>query len=130
MRRGGKVVRQGRGGGQYRGRRGRSYSHSRDRRVAPQVSRFHKSEVNIQDLLHEGQEVIVQVAKAPIATKGARLTCHISLPGRYLVCMPTIDHVGISRKIDREDERRRLREQVENNRPSGIGFIVRTATGR
>ncbi|MBI4925432.1 MAG: Rne/Rng family ribonuclease [Bdellovibrio sp.] len=130
MRRGGKVGRQGRGGGHYRGRQGRVYSNSRDRRIAPQVSRFHKSEVNIQDLLHEGQEVIVQVAKAPIATKGARLTCHISLPGRYLVCMPTIDHVGISRKIDREDERRRLREQVENNRPSGIGFIVRTATGR
>ena len=54
-----------------------------------------RGQVNIQDLLKEGQEVLVQVAKDPIATKGARLTCHISLPGRHLVCMPTIDHVGV-----------------------------------
>ena len=73
--------------------------------------------------------MIVQVAKDPIATKGARLTCHVSLPGRHLVCMPTIDHVGVSRRIEREDERRRLRDFVERNRPRKVGFIVRTASG-
>jgi Rne/Rng family ribonuclease len=80
--------------------------------------------------LKEGQEVLVQVAKDPIATKGARLTCHISLPGRHLVCMPTIDHVGVSRRIERDDERRKLRDLVEKNRPRNLGFIVRTASGR
>lgn len=80
----------------------------------------------IQDLLNEGQEVVVQVAKDPIGTKGARVTTHITLPGRYLVFMPTVDHVGISRRIDRDKERRRLREFVEKNRPKGAGFIVRT----
>jgi ribonuclease G len=104
---------------------------SRDRRIRQKTSsRPVKSQVNIQDLLKEGQEVLVQVAKDPIATKGARLTCHISLPGRHLVCMPTIDHVGVSRRIEREDERRRLREYVERNRPRNLGFIVRTASGK
>lgn len=104
---------------------------SRDRRIRQKTTtRVSKSQVNIQDLLKEGQEVLVQVAKDPIATKGARLTCHISLPGRHLVCMPTIDHVGVSRRIEREDERRRLREYVERNRPKNLGFIVRTASGR
>ncbi len=104
---------------------------SRDRRIRQKVSsRPLKAQVNIQDLLKEGQEVLVQVAKDPISTKGARLTCHISLPGRHLVCMPTIDHVGVSRRIEREDERRRLREYVERNRPRNLGFIVRTASGK
>jgi ribonuclease G len=104
---------------------------SRDRRIRPKASsRPVRGQVNIQDLLKEGQEVLVQVAKDPIATKGARLTCHISLPGRHLVCMPTIDHVGVSRRIEREDERRRLREYVERNRPRNLGFIVRTASGK
>lgn len=80
----------------------------------------------IQDLLTEGQEIVVQVAKDPIGTKGARVTTHITLPGRYLVFMPTVDHVGISRRIDRDRERRRLREFVDKNRPKGAGFIVRT----
>ncbi len=80
----------------------------------------------IQDLLTEGQELIVQVAKDPIGTKGARLTTHIALPGRFLVHMPTVDHVGISRRIEREKERRRLRDFVDRNRASGAGFIVRT----
>lgn len=104
---------------------------SRDRKIRPKSSsRMSRPQVNIQDLLKEGQEVLVQVAKDPIATKGARLTCHISLPGRHLVCMPTIDHVGVSRRIDREEERRRLREYVERNRPKNLGFIVRTASGK
>ena len=104
---------------------------SRDRRIRQKTStRPVRTPINIQDLLKEGQEVLVQVAKDPIATKGARLTCHISLPGRHLVCMPTIDHVGVSRRIEREDERRRLREYVEKNRPRNLGFIVRTASGK
>jgi ribonuclease G len=103
----------------------------RDRRVRSKPSlKPVRGQVNIQDLLQEGQEVIVQVAKDPIATKGARLTCHISLPGRHLVCMPTIDHVGVSRRIERDDERRRLRDFVERARPKKLGFIVRTASGK
>lgn len=104
---------------------------NRDRRIkSKEKSRPVRGQVSIQDLLHEGQEVLVQVAKDPISTKGARLTCHISLPGRHLVCMPTIDHVGVSRRIDRDDERRKLREYVEKYRPKGLGFIVRTASGK
>ena len=80
----------------------------------------------IQDLLKEGDEVLVQVVKDPIGTKGARITCHISLPGRHLVFMPTVDHVGISRRIENEKERRRLRDLVDRYRPPGTGFIVRT----
>ncbi|HHO51221.1 MAG TPA: Rne/Rng family ribonuclease [Deltaproteobacteria bacterium] len=80
----------------------------------------------IQDLLKEGQEIVVQVAKDPIGTKGARLTTHLALPGRYLVFMPTVEHVGISRRIEREKERRRLREFVERHRKPGMGYIVRT----
>jgi ribonuclease G len=102
-----------------------------DRRLkSKDTNRFTKAQVNIQDLLKEGQEVIVQVAKDAIAAKGARLTCHISLPGRHLVCMPTINHVGVSRRIDRDDERRRLKDFVEKNRPKTLGFIVRTASGK
>ena len=85
-----------------------------------------KGKAQIQDLLKEGQEVIVQVVKDPIGTKGARVTCHISLPGRHLVFMPTVDHVGISRRIDQDKERRRLRGIVDELRPAGTGFIVRT----
>ncbi len=80
----------------------------------------------IQDLLEEGQTVVVQVAKDPIGTKGARITTHITLPGRFLVFMPTVENVGISRRIDKDKERRRLRAFVEKSRPRGTGFIVRT----
>src|SRR4051794_30026150 len=80
----------------------------------------------IEDLLKEGQEIIVQVTKEPISTKGARTTRYISLPGRHLVFMPTVDHIGISRRIASDKERRRLRDIVESMRPAGSGFIVRT----
>ncbi len=80
----------------------------------------------IQDLLSEGQELLVQVSKDPIGTKGARVTTHIAIPGRYLVCMPTVDHVGISRRIERDKDRRRLREFVDRHRRKGHGYIVRT----
>ena len=82
----------------------------------------------IEDLLKEGQELLVQISKEPIGTKGARITSHISLPGRHLVYMPTVDHVGISRRIECEDERERLREVVESMREPGTGFIVRTVS--
>src|ERR1017187_4735536 len=80
----------------------------------------------IEDLLKEGQEIVVQVTKEPISTKGARVTRYISLPGRHLVFMPTVEHVGISRRIGSDKERRRLREIVDSMRPAGSGFIVRT----
>src|SRR5262245_6777876 len=80
----------------------------------------------IEDLLKEGQQVLVQVAKDPIGTKGARSTTYVSLPGRHLVYMPTVDHVGISRRIASEKERKRLRDIVDSMRPQGTGFIVRT----
>ena len=82
----------------------------------------------IEELLQEGQELLVQVSKEPLGTKGARITSHISLPGRHLVYMPTVDHVGISRRIEDEAERERLREIVERIKPSGSGFIVRTVS--
>ncbi|MDA3971288.1 MAG: Rne/Rng family ribonuclease [Desulfobulbaceae bacterium] len=81
---------------------------------------------SIEDLLTEGQPIIVQICKEPISTKGARLTCHITLPCRNLVFMPMTDHVGISRKIVDEEVRQQLREDIELLRPAGTGFIVRT----
>jgi ribonuclease G len=84
------------------------------------------SGMNIEDLLREGQELTVQVGKDPIGTKGARLTCHITLPCRNLVFMPLTDHIGISRKIEDEALRQTLRERIEKLRPAGTGFIVRT----
>jgi ribonuclease G len=85
----------------------------------------------ITDLLKEGQEILVQIAKEPIAKKGARITSHIALPGRFLVYMPTVEHLGVSRKIESDSERTRLRKliqkiHVEEKQPAG-GFIVRTA---
>jgi len=80
----------------------------------------------IQDLIKEGQEVMVQIAKDPISTKGARVTTHITLPGRYMVFMPTVNHLGISRRIGKDRERRKLRDFVKKHRPKGAGFIVRT----
>jgi Rne/Rng family ribonuclease len=82
----------------------------------------------ISDLLKEGQEVLIQIAKEPIGKKGARITSHIALPGRFLVYMPTVNHVGVSRKIASEDERLRLKRIVTSERENGLGgFIVRTA---
>jgi len=81
----------------------------------------------IAELLRNGQEIMVQIAKAPMGTKGARLTTHISLPGRLLVFLPTVEHVGVSRRIESDGERRRLKEIVEGLRKPGTGFIIRTA---
>ena len=81
----------------------------------------------IEEQLKQGQEILVQVVKEPIGTKGARVTCHISLPGRSLVFMPTVEHLGISRQIASDKERKRLRAIANEMRPRGGGFIVRTA---
>ncbi|MBN2427355.1 MAG: Rne/Rng family ribonuclease [Deltaproteobacteria bacterium] len=81
----------------------------------------------IEDLLQEGQELLVEIAKEPIGTKGARITSYITLPGRHLVYMPTVDHIGISRRIECEEEKERLRQLIETFRRPGTGFIVRTA---
>jgi Rne/Rng family ribonuclease len=103
--------------------KGQKQHHSEPRRERkPEPKKL----ARIEDLLKVGQEVLVQISKDPIGTKGARITSHISIPGRHLVFMPTVDHVGISRRISNEKERRRLRETVDRMRPQGTGFIVRT----
>ena len=87
-----------------------------------------RPEASISDLLREGQEILVQVSKDTIAGKGARITSHITLPGRFLVYMPTVNHIGVSRRIENEEERQRLKQMLETIRPPGSGgFIVRTA---
>jgi ribonuclease G len=85
----------------------------------------------ISDLLKQGQEIIVQIAKEPLGKKGARITSHVALPGRFLVYMPTLDHTGVSRKIASAEERARLRHLVTDAKgASGGGFIVRTAASQ
>jgi len=92
-------------------------------------TRFQRgSDINIEGLLKEGQEIMVQVSKEPMGTKGARLTSYITLPGRHLVYMPTIDHIGISRRIEDEKERNRLKKIIQELSPDGEGFIVRTVS--
>src|SRR5262249_20803552 len=95
------------------------------------ATRHDRGQPTITDLLKEGQEILVQIAKEPIAKKGARITSHIALPGRFLVYMPTVEHLGVSRKIDSDNERTRLRKLIQKihadeGSPAG-GFIVRTA---
>jgi ribonuclease G len=111
--------RNGRGGGREakQGRGGRS-----TQRDASRLSRS----TPIREVVREGQEVIVQVSKEPIGTKGARVTSHISLPGRYVVYMPTIEQIGISKRIGSDKERARLREAIESLKPPSGGLIVRT----
>ncbi|KAB3531431.1 Rne/Rng family ribonuclease [Alkaliphilus serpentinus] len=88
-------------------------------------------EMSIKEVLKPGQEIILQVIKEPIGTKGARVTTHITLPGRYLVLMPYTDYIGVSRRIADEGERERLRLEIEELKPHNMGIIVRTvAEGR
>ena len=82
---------------------------------------------HIEDLLAEGQEILVQVSKGPMGTKGSRVTTYVSLPGRFLVLMPTSDHVGVSRRIEDDAERTRLRDLVTRLRRDDMGYIIRTA---
>ena len=84
--------------------------------------------LHIEDLLHEGQDIMVQISKEPLGNKGARLTSHVSLPGRHLVLMPTVNHIGISRRIEDPVERERLKNIIEDIRPNSYGFIVRTVS--
>jgi|HubBroStandDraft_5_1064220.scaffolds.fasta_scaffold00732_10 Rne/Rng family ribonuclease len=108
-----------------RGRRpqqGHSGGHSHGRPQQPRRTQL------IADMLKQGQEIIVQIAKEPLGKKGARITSHVALPGRFLVYMPTLDHTGVSRKIASAEERARLRHLVTDAKgTSGGGFIVRTA---
>ncbi len=87
-----------------------------------------RAETPIDEVLQDGQEILVQVSKAPIGSKGARVTSYITLPGRYIVLMPNVEHVGISRRIVDEDERNRLKTIVEHIKPEGYGLIIRTAS--
>jgi Rne/Rng family ribonuclease len=92
------------------------------------VSRPTQGQPLITDLLKEGQEIIVQIAKEPLGQKGARITSHIALPGRYVVYMPTLEHMGVSRKIGSDEERLRLKRILQSKRPGPVGgFITRTA---
>ena len=93
-----------------------------------EVPTYFNPSSQIEDLLSEGQEILVQVSKEPLGTKGTRITSHITLPGRYLVFMPMVDHVGVSRRIKDEKERRRLREIALSIKLPNGGFIVRTAS--
>src|SRR5207237_10643849 len=117
---------QGRGDKHDKQRGGRDRERDEKRSAPREEKKEPRKLQRIEDLLKVGQEVVVQASKDPIGTKGARLTSHISIPGRHLVFMPTVDHVGISRRIGNEKERRRLREIVDRLRPQGTGFIVRT----
>jgi ribonuclease G len=110
--------RRGGGGGDRQRRGGRRFPRRRESAPVPLIS----------DLLKEGQEILVQIAKEPIGKKGARITSHIALPGRFLVYMPTVNHTGVSRKISSEEERLRLKRIIMSERENGHGgFIVRTA---
>jgi ribonuclease G len=86
-----------------------------------------KGDFNIEELLCEGQDILVQAAKSPMGTKGARISSYISLPGRFLVLMPNSDHIGVSRRIEDEAERERLKGMVQKLRTEDFGYIVRTA---
>jgi ribonuclease G len=109
-----------------RGRRGGGGRFGR--RMRPPRRDAQRQHIMISDVLKEGQEVLIQIAKEPIGKKGARITSHIALPGRFLVYMPTVNHVGVSRKIMADEERQRLKRIVTSERENGHGgFIVRTA---
>lgn len=90
------------------------------------VDMRYRSDILIQDFLKEGDEILVQVAKEPISTKGPRVTRHITLAGRHIVYMPLIEHIGVSRRIESEEERDRLKNILETIRPEGKGIIART----
>jgi ribonuclease G len=92
------------------------------------VSKRGRTDLTIEEVIQEGQEILVQVSKDPIGSKGARLTSYVTLPGRYLVLMPNVEHIGISRRISDEVERIRLKSIVEDMKPKGYGLIIRTAS--
>lgn len=83
-------------------------------------------DISIRDVVKNGQEIIVQVTKEPMDSKGARVTTHLTFPGRYLVLMTNVDYIGLSRRIEDEDERNRLKKVAEEIKPDGLGLIIRT----
>ncbi|GAB5381714.1 MAG: ribonuclease G [Aliiglaciecola sp.] len=95
--------------------------------VEEEVSTSHIAKKDIRDLIRDGQDIVVQVVKDPIGTKGARLTTDITIPSRYLVFMPSVDHVGVSQRIEDEEERERLKDLVQEFCNEDGGFILRTA---
>ncbi|MEM8944087.1 MAG: Rne/Rng family ribonuclease [Planctomycetota bacterium] len=114
------------GGSNDKGERGNGQTRTATRKARPGVRPRIKPP--IQDIFRRGDEVLVQVIKEGIGTKGPTLSTYISIPGRYLVLMPALGRIGVSRKIEDEDDRRRLRDILrELNPPKGVGFIVRTA---
>lgn len=94
--------------------------------LSESVDMRYRPDVKIQDFLKEGDEILVQVAKEPISSKGPRITRHVTLAGRHIVYMPMIEHVGVSRRIESEEERERLKGILESVRPDGKGIIART----
>jgi ribonuclease G len=123
---GGDAGRRGRG---RRGRKGTEREPRRDKRPPrpnPMMQNRLAKTTPIREVVQEGQEVIVQVTKDPISTKGARCSSHVSFPGRYVVYVPTVDHIGISKRIGSDRERGRLREAIEAIKPATGGLIVRT----
>ena len=88
---------------------------------------LHQEVPNIKDIVKPGQEILVQVLKEPVGTKGVRVTTHITLPGRTLVLMPMVNYIGVSRRIEDERERARLKETISKVKPDNMGVIVRTA---
>jgi Rne/Rng family ribonuclease len=121
--------RRDRGGRGRRNGRGGKEAQGTGARRGPSRRSMQTSDLPIiSDLLKPGQEILVQIAKEPIAKKGARITSHIALPGRFLVFMPTVSHVGVSRKIASDEERQRLKRILVSERGEASGgFIVRTA---
>lgn len=116
----GSSSRPGRTGGPSRGRNRSRHFKAR--------SKSRRSTKAIEDLLKEGQEILVQVSKDAMGTKGPRVTTYVSLPGRYLVYMPTVNHIGISRRIGGSEERGRLKEMLHRLRKPGSGYIIRTVS--
>ncbi len=94
----------------------------------PKRARPSRSDRFIENMLQEGKDILVQVEKEPMGTKGARVSSNLSLPGRYLVYMPTVDHIGVSRRIADAAERQRLKQMIGEMRPGSGGFIVRTVS--
>jgi Rne/Rng family ribonuclease len=124
MRRGGNRQRSGgpRRGGRPNEQRPQQHSHQGQRHEQ------HRRPLLISEMLKAGEEIIVQIAKEPLGKKGARITSHVALPGRYLVYMPTVDHIGVSRRIGSAEDRSRLRRVVTEAKGTFPGgFIVRTA---
>ena len=118
----------GRDGGRSSGGRSKDGGREGNRGMRPGAGlpgRLSKT-TPIREVVREGQEIIVQVTKDPLGTKGARCSSHISLPGRYVVYLPTVDHVGISKRIGSDKERARLREAIDAMKPPTGGLIVRT----